>query len=252
MLWGGFAGCGERPGIVPVELDGGSGDGGADGGGGDSTLPVDAAPPACLEAPLLRVTQEEEIVGSTPRTGGDAFYDFRRDQVLIYGGLRGSGDYSPDIVAVNIGTGNSSLLGWVGDPPVGWTQAGAAYDSVGDRVFIVGGMVYGSFSARVLQLRVVAGDRVESVRLDDLPFPVRGPAAAFDTHRQRLVVFGGYDGTSSGQHHDETLVLAVNGGSSWQVLQGAGGPVAQENARAVYVPTYGVVMLASTDWSGAP
>jgi hypothetical protein len=63
-------------------------------------------------------------------------------------------------------------------------------------------------------------------------------------------VFGGYDGTGGAQHHDATWVLDPDSDSaSWRLLQDAGGPPAQENARMLYVPSYGLVLLASTAWT---
>lgn len=237
------AGCGERPGLGPPDRDAGSGDGGRK----DASSIPDAAPLTCLEDPLLQVSREEELTDAPPRVAGDAFYDAPRDRVLIVGGLRGSGDYSPDVVALDMATGASRLLGWSGAPPVGWTQAGTAMDPWGERFFVVGGMVYGNFSSRVLEIRIVGEDLVSSIRLKDLPVRARGPAAAFDLHGRRLVVFGGYDGTSGGKSHDSTWTLDPDAGSSWKLMEAAGGPAAQEDGRMVYVPTYGLLLLASAE-----
>ena len=86
--------------------------------------------------------------------------------------------------------------------------------------------------------------------MEYLPASVRGPAAAYDPNANRIVVFGGYDGTGGAQHYSTTWVLDPDSPSpSWQTLEDAEGPPAQENARMVHVPSYGLVLLASTSWS---
>ena len=211
---------------------------------------MDAAQPSCTEDPLVEVAQEERLCEASSRAGGDAFYDPQSDRVLVFGGLRGSGDYTPDVISIDLATQSSRLLHWVGAPPVGWTHAGAAFDPSGQRAFIVAGTVRGSFSARVLELRLVGATEVESIRLENLPVRVRGPAAGYNPQTHQLVVFGGYQGTGGAQHHDTTWALNPDvSQASWRELPAAGGPPAQENARMVYVPTYGFVLLASTDWT---
>jgi hypothetical protein len=266
LLWIGISvsaicgGCGARPGILPIDGDGGF-DGGLDSGADgarhdghiDAFVPADAQPPLCDEAPLAQVIREEELCASAPRVAGDAYYDPQHDRVLVIGGLRGSGDYSPDVVAIDVQSETARLLSWLGNAPQGWTQAGSAHDPTGHRVFVVGGMVYGNFSARVLELRFgadVGQDQVQSLRLPDLPVRARGAAVGYDRYHRRLVVFGGYDGTGDAQHHDTTWTLDPDDPfSAWQALQDSGGPPAQENSRMIYVPTYGLVLLAATAWS---
>jgi hypothetical protein len=216
---------------------------------------VDPPPPECLAAPLENVTGFDGVGESSPRVAGSAFYDGLRDRVVVYGGLRGSGDYTPDAVAIDLDVITIKLLTYEGTAPLGWTQAGAAYDPAGDRVFVVGGMVRGDFSNRVLEIRNVGEDRLSADRLPELPqYQLRGAAAGYDYEEGRLVIFGGYDGTHTGDGYtDQTLELRPDASSpAWRLLEAAGGPAPQEGASMVFVPGYGLVLVAkeNSDYQG--
>ena len=212
--------------------------------GGDAE---EIVPPACDEAPLLVPTSVVTVGDSSPRTTGSAFYDPLRDRVIVAGGLRGSGDYTPEAVAIYPATGRITLLGYEGTAPVGWTWAGTAHDPFGDRIFVAGGVVRGDFSSRVLVLRGAGDDRLAASELPSLPQPVRSAAAGYDPVGGRLVVFGGYDGTGGGGTSRRTLVLHPDEpGPGWLEMTDAGGPVAQEDALMLHVPDYGLVMLAAS------
>jgi hypothetical protein len=235
-----------------MALDPGIDDAAAEEAPGDR---VDSPPPQCLADPLEVVTGFEEAGESSPRVAGSAFYDALRDRVVVYGGLRGSGDYSPDAVAVDLDTLTIKLLTYDGQAPLGWTQAGAAYDPPGDRVFVVGGTVRGDFSGRVLEIRNQGEDRLSSVRLPELPqYQLRGAAAGYDFEEGRLVIFGGFDGTHTGDGYtDQTLELRPGASNpEWRLLEAAGGPPPQEGASMVFVPGYGLVLLAraGSDYEG--
>ena len=138
-------------------------------------------------------------VSTTPapraRDGQFAFYDGRRDQMVIYGG-----NFSGDLYSLNlsgqpawgsISTGGATL-------PPGRSYFAAGYDSVRDRMLIFAG--YGPGGS--------GGQRSDSWQLDfsqptptwspltaGSPTPTSryGPAGAWDAAGSRLLVFGGRD-----------------------------------------------------------
>ena len=226
-----------------------SDDGPVDDGAGDHADPIETPPPPCDTPPLLEATKSELIGEASPRVVGAAFYDKGRDRVVIYGGLRGSGDYTSDAVAIDLATDEIKLLGYEGSSPVGWTQAGTAYDPVDDRVFVVGGTVRGSFSRRVLEIQHVGDDALRATNLPDIPDrPLRAVAAGWDPDGRRLVFFGGFDGTGTGHSGETWYIRPEELDYRWRKLPDTGEPVPQEGALMTHVPSFGLVMLAKSSW----
>jgi hypothetical protein len=168
--------------------------------------------------------------------------------VVIYGGLRGSGDYPSDMVVVTLSPPASGLASV---DVIGWTESGTAEDTDNDRVFVVGGMVRGDFSGRSIVLRPDGDRAFRSTPLATFPIQVRAPALGWDPVGRRLVVFGGWTGiTPNPRFVAETWVLAADApGATWRQLASPGGPPGQEDAVMVHAPGIGLLMVASVDGS---
>jgi len=224
--------------------------------GVDDTVPDDISPddgtdeagedlPAPCSAPeLLRATGIDYLGEASPRVTGAAFYDADRDRVVVYGGLRGSGDYTPDAVAIELDTGEIKILGYDISGLQGWTYAGTAYDPEGDRVFVVNGTVVGEASRRVLVIRNIGDDALEASTHPSFPkLSDRGTAVGYDPVGRRLVVVIGVE-TADNEYRSETWMLDPDEASlGWSLINEAPEPVPYDINMMVHVPYFGLVML---------
>jgi len=211
-------------------------------------VPADDAgeppPPDCTAPPLNVVTGVDYLGESSPRVTGAAFYDAVRDRVVVYGGLRGSGDYTPDAVAVELDTGEIKLLTYESFAPQGWTFAGTAHDPDGDRVFVVGGTVVGDASRRALVITHVGDDHLSASTLPSFPdYGEYGLAVGYDPVGRRLVVVRSRE-DPDGSDYGETWILDPDMPSSgWTLIDRSSAAVPYTNLNMVHVPGLGLVML---------
>ena len=201
-------------------------------------------PDPCTAPPLLTATGVDYLGEASPRVTGAAFYDASRDRVVVYGGLRGSGDYTPDAVAIELDTGEIKLLGYNTMAPQGWTYAPTAYDPEGDRVFVVGGTVEGSSSRRVLVIRNVGDDAIEASTHPSFPKPSdRGMAVGYDPVGRRLVVVIAVM-LHDDDYYSETWMFDPDAASEgWSLINEADEPIPFDNMMMVHVPIFGLVLL---------
>jgi hypothetical protein len=173
--------------------------------------------------------------GSPPsgRLWHTAIYDPVRDRMLIFGGVD-AGNVRNDTWALSLaGSPAWSVLAPAGNPPPGRYAQSAIYDPVRDKMVVFAG------SDGSLRNDVWALSLAESPQWSEV-FPAGGPPSArlnhkaiYDPVRDRMVVFGGYDGS----RRNDAWALSLAGGMTWSALAPAGSPPSgRDGHTAIYDP----------------
>ena len=207
---------------------------------------------AALEGPFQWLPLPTAGTAPSSRRGHSAVYDPVRDRMLVFGGVRGLND--------------SQLLNEVWelsltDPPT-WQQIfpegtppsprfinAYAYDPVADRLIVVGGYD-GGFRNDTWALSLsgvpswsqLSPAGTPPVGRDDLP-------SAYDPVRHRLILFGGFDGSTI---LNDVWALSLAGETAWEELQPAGPlPAARRTSSLIYEPA-GDRLILFAGWNGGP
>jgi hypothetical protein len=180
------------------------------------------------------------IPSGTPpsaRAGHSAIYDPVRDRMVVFGGYRVSGSYFNDVWALSL----ADTLAWTwltpstGTPPGARGNHSAIYDPVRDRMVVFGG--YSGYYFNDLWALSLAGTPVWT-RLTPsgtLPSGRGNHSAIYDPVRDRMVVFGGSDGSFS--NFDDVWALSLAGTPTWMQLTPSGTPPsARRGHSAIYDP----------------
>ena len=171
--------------------------------------------------------------GPTARTEHSLAYDPVRQQLILFGGADGSA--RSDLWALSLhGSPVWTELSAAGVPPLGRYGHTMVYDSERDRFLLFGGYSpASSFNNDVWALTVSGSPAWEQIIPDGAPPPRYGHVGIYDARRDRMVVFGGYDGSFRG----DTWALSLSGSPAWTELQPAGvGPGGLYDATAIYDP----------------
>jgi hypothetical protein len=165
------------------------------------------------------------------RSEHTAIYDPVRDRMVVFGGAGGN-----DVWALSLsGSPVWSELTPVGTLPPGRSECTAIYDPVRDRMVVFGGETIIGFPDDVWELSL-AGSPAWS-ELTPAGSPPSGSiyhTAIYDPVRDRMVVFGGADG--SGPLND-VWALSFSGSPVWSELTPAGIPPAgRMDPAAIYDP----------------
>src|SRR5262249_59658161 len=162
--------------------------------------------------------------GTSPggRRGAAVILDGKRDRVLVIGGSDGNYDYS-DVWALSLtGNGAWAPVTTSGTPPSGRSTMAAVLDTLRDRVVVYGGMASGNPLGDVWELTLAGTPTWAPLTPSGTPPAARrGPAAVYDMAGDRLLVFGGYDGSAI---LDDLWELSFAGSSQWPPLAPNGGP----------------------------
>lgn len=191
-------------------------------------------------------------IAYAPSFGLATAFDSRRSRALCYGGHTSPpsclhcGNAMATVTtlqAIDV-AGGVRAVPYVGGPPTPLAYAAAAYDSVADQFWVVGGDTLASYGYPGNQRSPVAVvwrlDFSQSPPLWSRVMPAGpGPQAraghslVFDSVARRLVLFGGSD--ASGQALADTWALSVDGEPSWTpVALGLSAPSARYDHGAVY------------------
>ena len=219
----------------------------------------------------------------TPRAGHHVIFDAPRHRVVSFGGVDGT--FLADVNAFSLLTGSWASLDALGPGPSPRTYYGMVYDPVRERMLVIGGhpemlndvwslplnappvwqqilpagtkpsprfahtAVYqpardrvilfggydGSFRNDVWALSLSGTPAWSAITPAGTPPPGRwAPAAAYDPVRDRMIVFGGYDGTAS---RNDVWALSLGATPTWTQLSPGGPlPAARANVEGVYDP----------------
>jgi len=163
--------------------------------------------------------------GPSPRYGHAAIYDPVRDRVVVFGGNTGSAKLN-DVWVLPLTT---FPLGWsqlapAGDTPTTRWGSTGIYDPVDDRMIVFGGVQLATGFNDVWALSL-GGAPVWTplAPTGTLPGGRWTHAAAYDPLRGRLLVFGGYNGTT---YLNDVWALTLGASPAWAPVAAGGTPPA--------------------------
>ncbi len=173
--------------------------------------------------------------GSPPlgRYGHTALYDPVRDRMVVFGGVD-TGSWPNDVWVLSLGgTPAWSALVPSGSPPIGRYRHSAIYDPVRDRMVVFGGNA-GDNRNDVWALSLPGGTFWGQITPAGSPPSARyGHSAIYDPVRDRMVVFGGNDGS----YPNDVRALSLAGSPAWSALAPAGSPPpGRDTHAAIYDP----------------
>ena len=193
-------------------------------------------------------------VGGTPpspRRGASAIYDPVRDRMLIYGGAAPSPQ--GDLWALSLGTSPAwTQLTPTGTPPASRSGQSAIYDPVRDRMVVFGGQTGLTYRNDAWALSLAGTPAWSSVAPSGGPPDLRSRhSAIYDSVRDRMVVFGGTNGTDL---WGDLWSLTFAGTPAWTLLTPAGTPPPPRvGHKAIYDATRDrMVLFGGDDGSGDP
>ena len=170
--------------------------------------------------------------GTPPTARSDAtmIYDSARDRLVVFGGIVQSGGASNDVWELTL----SGMPTWneitpAGTLPPTLAYHTAIYDASRDRMIVFGGYDYGGGGDRN-EVWVLAFGATPTWSLmtpsGTPPSPRSIHSAVYDGPRDRMVVFGGYSGSSATAEQNDTWALSLSGSGSWSQITPSGGPPA--------------------------
>lgn len=161
------------------------------------------------------------------RSGHSAFYDPRRDRMLVFGG--------PDNAVWALSLSGSpawSVIAVTGEAPSARTGFGAIYDPVGDRLIVHGGWD-GAIRDDLWMLTLSGTPTWAPLIADGGPGGRASHSAIYDPTRRRMVVFAGYEAGAANDVWELTLTSEV----AWGNVRGDAWPGGMQYHTATYDPT---------------
>jgi len=186
------------------------------------------------------VWKELSPAGTPPDPRGDhnAIYDPMRDQMLVFGGLTGNGDYlNPwtcyhDVRALSL-AGSTAWVTPAIPTPEARHLSSAIYDPLRDRMVVFGGAIFFGRNGNTTHADFddalalsLAGDQVWGpLTPGDEPPPARNAnSTTYDPLRDRMVVFGGFQVTYFVTELNDTWTRSLGDSPMWAPLYPAGTP----------------------------
>jgi len=159
-----------------------------------------------------------------------AVYDNTRKRMVIFGGYDNKVDpvrWFNDTWTLTLPTPDSGFSEWIdlsptGTLPVARRGHSAIYDSTNDRMIVFGGYDEGSnYLSDVWELDFTTSPPTwTDITPASGPTARRGHSAIYDSANERMIVFGGYDGTN---HFNEVWAFDLTN-NTWAQLSPLGNP----------------------------
>jgi hypothetical protein len=187
--------------------------------------------------------------GSPPqRTGHSAIYDPESDRLLLFGGNRGTTDYSDVWAVSNLG----GTLAWTqlapsGGPPAARNGHSAVYDSRRDRMIIYGGTDASNQTFGDTWALDLAGNQWSQVDDGSSGPPARSQhVAVYDSLNDRMLIFSGW------AQSDDLWALSLSGTPTWGQISAEGGPrpSARSGAAVGFDPVANAMLLFGGAYNG--
>jgi hypothetical protein len=187
-------------------------------------------PGACPAPATVPPSQGTTVAGGSwtnlfplpPRRGHAAIYDPARDRIIMFGGSSWP-DYFNDVWALSLsGTPAWTQLQPAGRAPSPRHDHAAIYDSPRDRIVVFGGYDASGRRNDVWAL-TLSGTPTwsELTPTGTLPSPRDFHRALYDPVRERMVMFGGFDGSGC---PNDVWALTLSGTPAWTALTPTGTP----------------------------
>ena len=176
-------------------------------------------------------------------------YDSARDRLVMFGG-NDANTYLNDVWELTSlsGTPTWAPLAPAGTPPSPRLAHRAIYDAARDRMLVLGGYD-GAENGELWALEF--SPTLQWVQLSPggaPPDPRHSASLVYDSSRDRLLLFGGYDGSTS---KDDLWELPLSGGFAWAPLTAPPqAPLARHGLGGVYDPVNDLMVVAGGFRSG--
>lgn len=158
-------------------------------------------------------------------------YDVTRQRLVLTSGQSASSIFNDTwALSLNLGSEAWTQLSPTGTPPTAAWQSCFAYDAANKRLYMHGGATDASsttFTSQLLYLDVSTTDCAWVNTNVTGGLAVRGATMAFDAANQRLVVFGGFDGTVV---NNTVRYTSTSTFGSWTTQATANTPAARRSA----------------------
>ena len=169
-------------------------------------------------------------------------YDSANQRMVLWGGQSTSGVLG-DVWALSLTSGSETWtqLSPGGSAPTAAWQSAFAYDEANKRLYVHGGATNfadTTFTSQLfyLDISTTNGTWVNSGATGGLA--ARGASMGYDSGNQRLVCFGGYDGSTV---NNTMRYIDVGGFGSWTTQATASTPAARRSAGSIVTGSYFIV-----------
>jgi hypothetical protein len=187
----------------------------------------------------------------TIRHGHSAIVDLAHQRMVVFGGfVSGSNAVLSTLQTMTLdGTATWSTLALGGGPGARFGHS-AIVDAPGGRMIVFGGQNLGSLND-LWSLDLSVPSWAALIPAGAPPPPRFGHAAVFDRVRRRMIVFGGFDGSS---YLNDVWVLSLNGTPTWtQLSPGGTAPSPRDYSSAIYDPVRDrMLVFSGNDGSATP
>ncbi len=164
----------------------------------------------------------------TPRYQHAAIYDPARDRMVIFGGQDATGPLN-EVWVADFAASTWTLLATTGTPPTPRFGATAIYDPAGDRMVFFGGQAASGPSSEAWSLSMSDASWT-LLATPNPPAPRHLHGAAYDSRRERMLVFGGYT------DYDDVWALSLTGVPAWTQLHAGIEPAGRYFHTAIHLP----------------
>jgi len=166
-------------------------------------------------------------------------YDSLRRRLIVFGGFP---TYLNDVWALDLATSQWTQLTPTGYPPNPCYGPTAIYDSARDRVVVFGGFDGTNQLQSVFALSLSGTPGWSQLTPSGTPPPGRSfHVAGYDASNDRMIVFGGWDGTD---FLSDTWALSFSGSPAWsQIFPQSNVPPARSLAASAVDPVSGTFYL---------
>ena len=185
----------------------------------------------------------------SPRYCHSAIYDPVGDRMIAFGGCGGYPDFYNDVSELSLG-GSTAWAELIpsATPPSPRLSHSAVYDPVRDRMVVFGGYS-SSYRSDVWALSLAGVPLWGALAPTGTPpSPRRYHSAIYDPVRDRMIVFGGYSGSTP---YNDVWALSLAGTPAWTALTPTGTPPSPRYLQsAIYDPARDrMVMFGGADGS---
>ena len=159
-----------------------------------------------------------------PRSGHTAVYDAARNRMLVFGGVSAATVFN-DVWALSLGaTPAWTLLTPTGAPPAGRFGHTAFYDPPRDRMIVTRGAANGGLSFDDVWSLTLSGAPAWNplAATGTPPIAWQRHSAVYDSHRDRMIVFGGYYFDGNPHRVNTSHALDLTGSPAWTPLATGG------------------------------
>lgn len=169
---------------------------------------------------------------------GAIAYDSANNRIVVTCGSDGGGGNFNDVWSLSLASGDGtwSQLSPTGTAPTGMWQSGYCYDDTNHKLYIFGGATSSGDSGYTTQAKVLSLSTTNGAwsALTAAPSGRRGWSCAVDVTNQKILLFGGYDGSSV---YDTAYIYDIAGNSYSSAIQPGTRPGARRSAAAWYDTT---------------